>query len=64
MLLFSIGSLFVNAGDEFNTAEIINSQPSDNTIQKCVEKNAVNAMLLTRDSIQKNPNIFLSADKG
>ena len=64
MLLFEIWSLFANTGVKFNIEEVINSQPSDNTIQRFVEQNAVNTMILTRDNIQNSPNIYVSADKG
>ena len=63
-LPFMIGSLFANAGLKFDVNEIVNSQPSDKKIQKCVEQNAVNTMIRTRDSIRRNPNIYVSADKG
>ena len=64
VLPFAIGSLLANAGVEFKVEDIVNSQPSNITIQQCVEQNAVNTMILTRDSICKNPNIYVSADKG
>ena len=58
-----IGSLFANAGVDFNAEEIVNSQPSDNTIQRFVEKNAVNTMILIHDIIRVYPNICVSANK-
>ena len=64
VLPFAIGSLLANAGVEFKVEDIVNSQPSNITIQQCVEQNAVNTMILTPDSICKNPNLYVSADKG
>ena len=47
VLPFAIGSLLANAGVEFKVEELVNSQPSNKTIQQCVEQNAVNTMILT-----------------
>ena len=64
VLPFAIGSMLVNAGLDFDIENLVNSMPSDNTLQRCVEQNTTNTMILTRDSVVANLIIFLSADKG
>ena len=61
---FIIGSLFVNAGVPINTESLVNSQPSDNTVQRLVEKSAVNTILLVQESLRRNQYVYISADKG
>ena len=43
---------------------LVDSQPNKNIVQKFVTTNAVNTCLLTESSIKKNPNVYISADKG
>ena len=61
---FIIGSLFVNAGVPINTESLVNSQPSDNTVQRLVEKSAVNTIILVQESLRRNQYVYISADKG
>ena len=61
---FIIRSFFVNAGVLINSELLVNSQPSDNTLQRLVEQNTVHAFLLVQDSICKNKCVYISADKG
>ena len=63
-----IASVFANAGIEIDSKKLVNSQPSDKSIQRFVENNALNTFLLTKESIKANPNIYIyiyiSVDKG
>ena len=56
MLPFAIGSLLANAGVEFKIEDIVNSQPSDNTIQRCVEKNTANTINILPEVLRSRVN--------
>ena len=59
-----LGSVLANAGIEIENEKLVNSQPSGNSIQRFVEQNALNTLLLTQESIKDNTNVYVSADKG
>ena len=61
---FVVGSVFANAGININQEKLIDSQPNRNKIHDFVTENAISTVLLTEDSISKNPHVFISADKG
>jgi len=54
-----IASVFANAGIEIDSKKLVNSQPSDKSIQRFVENNALNTFQLTKESIKANPNIYI-----
>lgn len=60
----AIGSVFANAGIPLNYDKLVDSQPSHNYIKALVEKNAVDNILLAKDSIGPNPCLYISIDKG
>ena len=64
MIPFIIGSVFANGNIPIDSNLLVNSQPSRNTIQQLVEQNKVDTILLTQESIRKNPFIYVSSDKG
>ena len=59
-----IGSILENTRIYIKVTELVTSQPSGQIIQRFVDQNAANTLLVTQESIQHNPNICISADKG
>ena len=47
ILPLAIGSVLTNAGIDINSGELVDSQPSGQSIQRFVEQNAANTLLLT-----------------
>lgn len=64
VLPFVIGSLFANAGINIDMDSVVKSLPQRDKIQDLVTDVAVDNILLTRQSIRKNNNIFFPCDKG
>ena len=60
----AIGSILANTRINIKVAELVTNQPFGQSIQSFVEKNTANALLLAQESIQHNPNICISTDKG
>jgi len=63
-LPFFIGSFLSNCGISYNPERLVNSLPSNKTIERAVEDNAVSNILLTQDAIRKNLFVYICADKG
>ena len=61
---FIIGSIFAYSNNPIDNDLLLNSQPSRDTIQRLVEQNVVDTILLTQESIRKIPYIYISFDKG
>ena len=61
---FIIGSVFTNGNIPIDSNLLVNSQPLRNTIQRLAEQNVFDTILLTQESIRKNPFIYVSSDKG
>jgi len=64
VLPFIIGSFLQNCGISYNRDKLVTSLPSNMTIKKMVEDNAVDNILLTQESIRKNRFIYICCDKG
>mgnify|MGYP003321216558 FL=1 len=64
ILPLAIGSVLTNAGIDINSRELVASQPSGQSIQRFVEQNAANTLLLIQESLKNVSSIFISADKG
>lgn len=64
VLPFIVGSFLQNSGITYNRDKLVTSLPSNMTIKKMVEDNAVDNILLTQDSIRKNRFIYICCDKG
>ena len=64
VLPFIVGSLLENSGIKYNRDKLVSSLPSNMTIKKMVEDNAVGNILLTQESIRKNTCIYICCDKG
>ena len=57
-------AVLANARINVESKKIISSLPGKDHIARMVVNNAVDAIILTNESITKNPIIYLSADKG
>ena len=64
MISFVIGALFSNAGISIDLDNLVDSAPCKDKIRNCVTENAIDTVLLTQDSVQKNSHIYISSDKG
>ena len=53
VLNFGVGSLFANAGVDFDVDDLVNSLLSGHKIQGLVTKNEVDIVMLTQASIKK-----------
>jgi len=61
---FVIANLLTNTRIQFDPEQLIASQPSPQKIQTLVIKHAVDTFLLTLQSINRNPHVYLAPDKG
>ena len=59
-----VAAILHNAGIEISPASIVKSLPSNNAITNMVVNNAADTVILTRESIKRNPVVYISCDKG
>ena len=59
-----VSSVFINAGIHIPAETLIAALPSPQYLQNSVTNYAAETMLLVRNSINANPNIYFSSDKG
>ena len=59
-----VGAVLENAGIKTNASNLVQSLPSGPRIARMVIQNAANTIMLTKESIQHNPVVFISCDKG
>ena len=59
-----ISSVLIDAAIPFDFEKLIQSQPSPNHLKSLITTNAIETMMLTQESYAKNPNIYISCDKG
>ena len=64
LLPFAVGSVFEDAGIELDKSRLIESLPSSQTLRTLVTETAVDTVLLTRQSLQLNPHVYITCDKG
>ena len=63
-LPFFLGSFLLNCGILYNPERLVNSLPSNKTIERAIKDNAVLNILLTQDVIRNNSFVYICADKG
>ena len=59
-----MSTILMNCGIQIDAEKIIASLPSPQYLQTSVTNYAVETAILVRSSIEKNPNVYLSCDKG
>ena len=59
-----VGAVLENAGIRINTKVLVHSLPGNDTIANMVVQNAADSIILTKESIQMNPMVYISCDKG
>ena len=64
LLPFVISSVFEDAGVPLDNEKLINALPSPQTLRHVITETAVDTVLLTQQSLQTNPCVYLSCDKG
>ena len=61
---FIVGSVLADVNIPVDIDSLVNSLSGRDTIQKLVTKNAVDTIMLTRESITNNYHVYVSSDKG
>ena len=64
ILPFVVGSVLANADISVDLNNLVSSLPRRDTIQSLVTENAVDTIMLTRESITANQHSFVSSGKG
>ena len=57
-------AIFANAGIDVDHEKIVSSSPSNDTIKRLVQQHAIDNLILTKDSVDKCCDVYLSIDKG
>jgi len=63
IISFVVGSVLANCGLAFTTDELVSSLPLNNKIKEMVAEKSAETVLLNQNSIRKNKNVFISANK-
>ena len=59
-----LGALFQNVGIDVDLESIVGSAPCQEKLMKYVTEDAMDTMLLTQDSVQRNSHVYFSSGKG
>ena len=64
IILMVVGAVLEKTGIKMNASNLVQRLPSCPMITRMVTQNAVNTIMLTKESIQHNPVVLISCNKG
>ena len=59
-----VGDVLANAGIPFDASKLVDSLPSGYSISQSVIQNAADTVMLTKMSVNQNPIVYVTCDKG